>query len=280
MTFNNVVIVGVTRNCEKFICADVERIQGVLSNCKNVSYLIIESDSDDNTIQKLEDLKKTIENFRYISLGELKTRIPKRTERIAFCRNKYLEELENNKLYQNVEYVLISDLDGSNELLSKEAIASCWNISDWDVCTANQFGVYRDIWAFRHPLISPNDYREASRFMVNELGITPKIAKKKLKARHFWFSRSLKPFEVDSAFGGLAIYKRHALKNVKYIGVDTNGSEICEHVALNKQIREKGFKIYLNPMLINCSPSTQYVKSNIKKVLLALRLKYYRMVKD
>ena len=37
--------------------------------------------------------------------------------------------------------------------------------------------------------------------------------------------------EVDSAFGGLAIYKISSLpKNAKYIGVDKNNNPTCEHV--------------------------------------------------
>ena len=39
--------------------------------------------------------------------------------------------------------------------------------------------------------------------------------------------------KVDSAFGGLAIYKVRSIpKTAKYIGVDVEGNEICEHVSL------------------------------------------------
>lgn len=271
MSFNNIVVAGIVRNCGKFIISDIKNIEKALVDYNSVRFLIIESDSNDNTLEKLEYLKNTIKEFYYISLGELKNQLPKRTERLAFCRNKYLDELENNELFRNAEYVLIADLDGTNELISKENIASCWEISDWDVCTANQRGYYRDIWALRHPLFSPNDCWEAYRFMVNELGVKSKQAMQKaLNSRKLWFHESLKPFEVDSAFGGLAIYKRHALNNVRYVGVNDNGSEVCEHVALNKQIKEKGCKIYINPKLINGYPSTQYTKSKFKKMLLAI----------
>jgi hypothetical protein len=110
--------------------------------------------------------------------------------------------------------------------------------------------------------------------MVNELGVKSKQAmQKSYKSRKFWFQQSLKPFEVDSAFGGLAIYRRHALKDVRYIGLNDDGSEVCEHVTLNKQIKEKGCKIYINPKMINGYPSSQYVKSKFKKILLAIRRK-------
>ncbi len=281
MTFSNIIVAGAARNCGKSIIPDIERIQKALNDCNNIQYLIIESDSNDNTLEKLEYLKNTINDFHYISLGELKNRMPKRTERLAYCRNRYLEELKNNKLFKNAEYVLVTDLDGTNELLTKENIASCWDISDWDVCTANQKGPYFDLWALRHPHISPNDCLKAYRYMINELGLKSNMAKQKaLKSRMFWFHKSLKPFEVDSAFGGLAIYKRDALNNVKYVGIDDNGSEVCEHVALNSQIKEKGCKIYINPGLINCYPPTQYVKSRFKKLLIILWQRVYYSIKD
>lgn len=275
MAFNNILVAGIARNCGKFITNDIERLEKALNDYNNVQFLIIESDSSDNTLGKLEYLKNTIHGFHFITLGALKNQYPKRTERLAFCRNKYLEELENNKLFQNTEYVLVADLDGTNELLTKENLSSCWEINDWDVCTANQKGYYRDIWALRHPLFSPNDCWEAYRFLVNELGVKSKQATQKaLKSRKLWFPSHLKPFEVDSAFGGLAIYKRYVLYNVRYVGVCDNGSEVCEHVSLNKQIKEKGCKIYINPKLINGYPSTQYVKSKFKKMLLAIWRRY------
>jgi len=281
MTFNNIVITGVARNCGKNIIQDIKRLHKALEDCNNLKFLIIESDSSDDTLEKLAYLKNKIKDFYFLSLGELKNKIPERTKRLAYCRNLYLEELENNKIFKDAEYLLVTDLDGTNELLTKKGIASCMEINDWDVCTANQNGMYYDIWAFRHPLLSPNDCWKVYGFMVNELGISSKLAKiKALKSRMFWFIKSLKPFEVDSAFGGLAIYKRNAITNIRYIGVDENGHEVCEHVALNEQIKEKGGKIYINPQLINCYPPTQYVKSTFKKTLLFLYQRISSFVKN
>jgi hypothetical protein len=279
--FNNIVVAGIVRNCGKNIMGDIDRLNMALQGCDNLKYLIIESDSMDDTLEKLEFLNNSISDFHYISLGVLRTNIPKRTERLAFCRNKYLEEIESNPLYRDIQYVLVTDLDGTNELLTKENIASCLQIDDWDVCTANQKGPYYDIWALRHPELSPNDCWKAYHYMVDELGIKPEIAGQKvLKSRMLWFKKNVKPFEVDSAFGGLAIYRRNILENIRYSGIDENGAEVCEHVALNRQIKEKGGKIYLNPRLINCYPPMQYVKSKPKKVLLTLKHYYYDMVEN
>ena len=60
------------------------------------------------------------------------------------------------------------------------------------------------------------------------------------------------PIEVDSAFGGLGIYKKSAILSSSYIGVDDNREEFCEHVHLHTVMREKGLRLYIVPSLINC----------------------------
>jgi hypothetical protein len=56
--------------------------------------------------------------------------------------------------------------------------------------------------------------------------------------------------EVDSAFGGLAIYRREALLAGRYRGM-TDAGPICEHVPLHAELRAQGYRIFINPALIN-----------------------------
>ena len=53
------------------------------------------------------------------------------------------------------------------------------------------------------------------------------------------------------AFGGLAIYKRDALLVGHYIGLDQSGNEACEHVSFHNDLRESGYRIYINCALVN-----------------------------
>lgn len=59
--------------------------------------------------------------------------------------------------------------------------------------------------------------------------------------------------EVSSAFGGLAIYKRETLldSNSKYVGLNSEGVEIVDHASLHLGIVQNGYKIFINPKLIN-----------------------------
>ena len=44
--------------------------------------------------------------------------------------------------------------------------------------------------------------------------------------------------EVDSAFGGLAIYKKKCFDIGHYVGTYSNGKEVCEHVSFNLQLKK------------------------------------------
>ncbi len=263
------LVVGVARNCGETIEAEYNRLKNALTRFKTVHFYIVESDSNDNTLAKLNSLKASNSNFEFISLGSLKSQIPKRTDRISHCRNQYLKELKENDTYKNIQYVIIADLDGVNNLISEKAINSCWQFDDWDVCTSNQKGLYYDIYALRHPLLNPVDWQKIYIYYTRELGIDSIEAKNMaLYSKMFQISTSTKPILVDSAFGGFAIYKKESLLNTKYIGLDENGNEICEHVTLHKQITDKGFKIYINPKLINCESPIEHTELFNKKMLI------------
>jgi hypothetical protein len=57
--------------------------------------------------------------------------------------------------------------------------------------------------------------------------------------------------EVNSGFGGLAIYKSSIFQSFDYsLGEEDIGSE-SEHVALSNKITRSGQRIYINPRMIN-----------------------------
>jgi hypothetical protein len=247
------LVVGVARNCEKTIEKDVLRLFESLKNSKTLSWFVVESDSSDKTVGALRDLEGKIPRFRFRSLGSLRQAMPLRTQRIAHCRNLYLEELRSNPLYADVDYVVVADLDGVNKLLTEACVASCWTRSEWDVCTANQLGPYYDIWALRHPLWSPNDCFKQYDFFVAHRVRKRAAFRLAVRSRMIVIGPMDDWIEVDSAFGGLAIYRRQVLSGAKYTGLDDTGREICEHVSLNSHLRSSGHRIFINPQLVNAN---------------------------
>ena len=262
------LVVGLAKNCSKSIKTDITKVQSALKAFKHVQWLVIESDSRDGTVKKLGELEREVENFRFISLGALRKDFPLRTARIAHCRNRYLDELNSNPIYADIDYVIVADLDGVNDQLTEQALLSCWARDDWDVCTANQRGPYYDVWALRHETWSPNDCWSQYRFLTEHGLSVNKSLFAAIHSRMVKIDENLDWIEVDSSFGGLAIYRRKALEGAQYVGLDDEGEMVCEHVQLHAAIKTQGGRIFINPGLIN----TGYT-SHTKKLLLLSRIR-------
>ncbi len=276
----DVLIVGTVRNVEAHLEANVEAVAHAFRSAASVRWLLVESDSDDRTVEFLDRLRRRIPGFDYLSLGTLRSSMPLRTERLAHCRNAYRRELLENAAYQGVEYIAVVDLDGMTGLLSREAVDRCWSRSDWDVVTANQKGPYYDIWALRHELWSPNDWAEQFKFL-RARGVAEESAyAASLLCRMVTIPPDAGWIEVDSAFGGLAIYRQSWFARSEYVGLSATGGEVCEHVPFHLRMRQQGARILINPGLINVG-STEYAAELTRSAKVTRRLKAIaRLVRD
>ena len=246
-----ILIVGVTRNCEKIIESEVLKIDSAFGDFKEKQWLIVESDSDDGTLHALDLLKNKV-NLRVISLGRLRGEIPNRSYRLAFCRNHYLQVINTDDAYKALDFVVIADLDGVNQAIGKDAVISCWNSDvDWDACFANQNGPYYDIWALRHPSWSPNDCWTNYHFLRAHNVAENVALLSAVYSRMISIDSNRPPIRVESAFGGLGIYKRSLFLNASYQGADAYGKEVCEHVTLHKAMTSNGAKLFIIPSFIN-----------------------------
>jgi hypothetical protein len=248
-----VLVVGVARNCEHTILGQINIIKKACAIFREVNFFVVESDSTDRTLERLRQMETTSSNFSFVSLGALSTQIPARTDRIAFCRNRYLDEIQSNKSLGDCDYVIVADLDGVNDLINKERLQSCWSSGvEWDACFANQSGPYYDIWALRHQDWCPNDCWQnceaLKKVMDSENALRVAVQSKMITIsdRNPWI-------EVESAFGGFGVYRRSAFGLSNYVGHDADANPICEHVPFNKGIGSTGRTLYINPKLINGS---------------------------
>jgi hypothetical protein len=248
---DEIVILGICRNVEADLAADIARLQTAFNDFSRVHFRIVESDSSDNTIGILDSLQKNNSRFKFQTLGELERVIANRWERIAFCRNTCLQILIDDQDLKSVKYFAVADLDGVNSLLDRNSILSCWIRDDWDICTANQSAPYYDVFALRHKTWSPNDCWEYEA-NLKKMGVNPILAREQAIYKR---QRVIPPhsdwIEVDSAFGGLAIYRLGILGEAKYIGKLSDGSIVCEHVPFHESLKSQGAKIFINPLLIN-----------------------------
>lgn len=247
----DVVICGVARNCARSIERDIATLQGAASLFKRVQVLVVESDSSDDTVAILGRIAARDAGVRGISLGALRERHPQRTDRIALARNACLDELASNARYATATHFIMVDLDGVCRHLTREALASCWQGEQpWDVCAANQGDFYYDIWALRHPQWCPGDCWREHELLLPQLGETA-ANELAMFSRMVHIAPTRPWIEVDSAFGGLAIYRRDAIGGARYVGLDAQGREVCDHVSLHLAMRAQGRRIFINPALIN-----------------------------
>ena len=248
----DVVICGVARNCARSIERDLSTLTRAASLFRRVQMLVVESDSSDNTLALLQAMSARNPHLRCISLGHLRQQHPKRTERIAMARNACLDEVAANPIYATASHMIMVDLDGMCRHLTREALATCWadGTPAWDVCGANQGDYYYDVWTIRHPQWCPGDCWREHEALVPLLGeaAADEVA---IFSRMVHIAPTRPWIEVDSAFGGLAIYRRAAIGAARYVGLDGLGREVCDHVGLHLAMRAAGRRIFINPALIN-----------------------------
>lgn len=247
----NIVIVGTIRNVAKTLPKEVTRFNKLMGEFKRVQWLLIESDSTDKTPSVLKQLQESSPNFAYLSLGNLDSTIPERTERIAHCRNAYLQEIENNPAYHDIDLVVMADLDGINNVLTSKAIATCFERDDWDACLANTQGPYYDIWALRHPQWCPGDCLQEYKFLTEHGWHSYPARFAAIYTKMVTISPQAPWLEVDSAFAGLGFYKKASIKGHRYDAYE-GSTAICEHVLFHQSIIKEGGKLYINPALLNC----------------------------
>lgn len=261
---DEVLIVGIVKDVSKTLVEDIERLSEAFSRFTKISWFLVESNSNDETRKLLGELKKTQSDFNFVTLDASPDPKISRTVALAEARNRYVEEVTQNLKFQSIGHIVVSDFNNLNRKLTKAAVDSCFiGENNWDVCCANQSGRYYDIWALRHPLWSPNDCWEAHAFF-RKYSLIPEIALiKSVNSRMIRIKPSSEWIEVDSAFGGLALYKRATFIKGVYAGLTPTHQPICEHVPFNLSLRAQGAKIFINPKLINFHRTDHSMRSGL-----------------
>ena len=244
------IVVGIVRDIEKSLAGDFERISRAFSRFTRLDWYLVESGSKDDSLSILDRFSKKMNNFEYCHLS-IDSSLS-RTENMALARNAYLDYLHEASRLDTYEYVIVADFNSLNSKLKKVAVESCFDNPHWDVVTANQESRYYDAWALRHPLWSPNDCWEQHEFFRKYTRFPESAITYSMRSRMLKIPKNFEWIEVDSAFGGLALYKSKVLRsNARYTGVTMEGRAICEHVPFHASLKTSGFRIFINPRFIN-----------------------------
>ena len=268
----NFMVCGTVRNVSKTLEGDVYRLIESIKIFNKLDWFLVESDSQDNTLEVLKKLKSNLKGFDYVSLGTLSKRFPERIDRLYRCRDTYSNYV-NSLGSNNYDYIVVMDFDGINNQLTNNAFWSNWERDDWDVVTANQDGPYYDIWALKHKYWNPVDcYQQSnffSRYIQHNLAILANVSLKQIviPKDHDWI-------EVESSFGGIAIYKKDVFLRGKTYTPSKDMGVVCDHITFHQHIRSHGFKIFINPLFINAdfTEHTNWLKPGLNRIKLKLKL--------
>ena len=252
MKKKNIVVASIARNIGDTFHSDFARICEAFSDFKILKWVIIESNSEDHSVNVLRNYSNNHDFLQIKSLIETNVSSESRTEKLARARNEYIEILNKIEQVNEVSYLVVLDLNNLNKKLDIDSVRSCFESgNNWAAVTANQNGPYYDVWALRHKYW--NDYDCWDRYEVlNKIyGNSTLALWDSVYSRMIKISKNTSWIQVDSAFGGAAIYDTAYIKNCKYIGVGANRKQVCEHVSFNKGILDNGGLIYINPKFIN-----------------------------
>lgn len=285
------LIVGLTRESASYIESEVNRIYQAFHYGSNLNFFIVESDSCDETVNKLNLISKKISTFNFISLGVQSEQYPNRIHRLQRCRNTYVEYIRSFPR-EEWDLIIVADFDRINSKLGHQNLENLINLDfEWAGLMANQCAPYYDILALRANGWVEEDcflslYREKNEIEHSMLSRRAGIftywkLKHNLRGlrQKYIYSKMLKLptcneyISVESAFGGLAIYKPEVFFEADYGNPFQNSMNICEHVLFNTELVKKGFKLFIKLDLIN-SGWNEHNLNKIKIVRLFRRAKH------
>jgi hypothetical protein len=262
----HILIVGTVSNVASDFSSDYSQLLKAFSIYSSIDTFLVESDSTDSTLSVLNNYSASSGSFDFTSLGHLRESFPERISRIRECRNAYVKYIRENYAKFRWDYVVVADLDGVNRKLDLQGVQSSFHLNlNWVQISANQSFGYYDLLALRHPYWMPNDclvelnwakttFLSDSNWPFRSLKARIKndnFRKKYVYGKMYRINKTAQPIEVESAFGGLAIYKTHVFLEFDYsLGMTHDRSE-SEHVTLHRKMREKGYKLFINPRMIN-----------------------------
>lgn len=220
-------------------------------------FVFITNDSTDATPTVLEEFAASFPAgvVKLYKLDGLHGKKPSRTDRLAFCRNLFLNHVHSN--HKEYDFIILADLDDTTVNFDPARILTCFDPArvpnSWDVLTAATSPAYYDIWALRSATLglTYDRMRGVSQTQAIQKHIDP------------WripYESMTTPIEVESAFGGIGVYRIAATRGCQYTGVATECSlgapgpyclrEICEHVPFHQKMRERnGARIWIFPPL-------------------------------
>lgn len=254
---SSIIVCGIARDCGNNLPKNIRTINALCDSAKDYHVVIFENDSKDHTKQVLRDWAEarpkvhvSLNDFNQVTIPEKrKEQVVNpmfscaRIEKMARYRNFYLDYIETNNIPG--DYIVVVDLDVNN--IDLPGVMDSFSLmKDWDAVTAN--GYSRSFSSrFRRR------YHDTFALIASGKSGIPKTQEDIINDQYEWakLKPGMAPVPVDSAFGGLAIYRREAIDGCRYGVLKNNDPAVeclTEHSFLYSRMKAKGYgRICINP---------------------------------
>lgn len=251
------VFAGCARSCAPFLDGVVANIEAFGSIYDSFELVIVENDSADGTRARLQEYAAKRGNVRLIDADGLDKAHPRRGDRLAVARNLYMNVVREAR-YDDCDDLVVIDFDDVNcqpigPAAFEAARSWLWQEPNRRGVFANSAPFYYDLWPLRHPTWCPDDCWKRVRKAQSKIGLDEAV-RRYVASRQIPIMSDVAPILVDSAFGGLGIYKREATLGARYVGLDPDDDEVCDHVSFNAAVKGADGLLAIYPSLQNQSP--------------------------
>jgi len=243
-----IVFSGPVKNCGK----NLEKNLNFLINLKKdnridlLDIFILEGDSTDNSKIILEKYNKNSEIILF-SENNLEEKLSNRVERIAYCRNLLIKEIENKEISYDFYIPLDLDVELFSQISTDDFLKILTRVQkDNDIDALFPFSVpfYYDLAALR----AYGWLEEDVWIKFNKLAKKLKVGKIFLRIllifnKQIKQPRNKKLIQVESAFGGIGLYKlKDEISSLHKYGL-TDKAVSADHIAFNSSFNKK----YIDP---------------------------------
>lgn len=285
MKIEKAVIVGCIKNGEEFLPQVIQNLEKLKGYFCKVAFIFIENDSRDQTKKIIREWGNKQDYFKLFSLDGLDEYEKNRTIRLEIARNAYINAIKQDDSLHQHDYMIVLDMDDRGAYpLDLDSVKSALSfLCENEVRAAvfsNQATKYYDLWALRHPQLCPFDFwHEVLAKSLKGVSDQDAFDQVYLKVPKC-IPSDMPPIQVESAFGGLGIYKMQFVLNNKscYVGHEFKyfvGEDVvfcklqtCEHVSFNRGISALGGQMFILPYLLNSDQDTGFNPSSFRTIVI------------
>jgi len=285
MKFGKAVIVGCLKNSAEFLPHVFLNLEKLTSCFDEVAFIFIENDSMDSTKRSISAWGENQSRFKLFSMDGLDDYEKNRTVRLEIARNAYINAIHQDEALHQFDQLIVMDMDDRGACpLNMNALVSALRFlnekPEYAAVFANQLVKYYDLWALRHPQLCPFDFWHEVLAQALQVATDQEAFDKVYAKVPHSIPVDTPPIQVESAFGGLGIYKMSYVLNNKsrYIGHDYkyfvgqsmafSKLQTCEHVSFHRGISAQGGQMFILPYLVNSDQDSNFNKSAFRNMII------------